>query len=130
MSEERLYNLSLKDYTLEVWKGKLGYPLNQKDIEELEHIIDYYEQENQQLKRNCNIGNENLNFYREEYKKYKSVLNEIREYINNYDVFKEFSFPLMKRDEENQVKSSIDYEFQTSIKKSLLQILDKVKDGC
>lgn len=50
MNEEQLYNLSLKDYTLEVWKGKLGYPLNQKDIEELEHIIDYYEQENQQLK--------------------------------------------------------------------------------
>lgn len=60
----------------------------------------------------------------------KSVLDEIREYINNYDVFKEFSFPLMKRDEENQVKSSIDYEFQTSIKKSLLQILDKVDDLC
>ena len=56
------------------------------------------------------------------------VLDEIRECINNYDVFKEFSFPLMKRDEENQIKSSIDYEFQTSIKKSLLQILDKVKE--
>ena len=62
----------------------------------------------------------------EENKKLKSVLDEIRVYINKYDVFKEFSFPLMKRDEENQVKSSIDYEFQTSIKKSLLQILDKV----
>ena len=45
------------------------------------------------------------------------------EYIENYDVFKEFSFPLMKRDEENQVKSSIKYQFDTSINKDLLEIL-------
>ena len=55
----------------------------------------------------------------------KSVLKEIREYIDNYDVFKEFSFPLMKRAEENQVKSSIKYEFDKSIKKDLLEIIDK-----
>ena len=54
-----------------------------------------------------------------------SVLKEIREYIDNYDVFKEFSFPLMKRAEENQVKSSIKYEFDKSIKKDLLEIIDK-----
>lgn len=59
----------------------------------------------------------------------KSVIKEIREYINSYDVFKEFSFPLMKRDEENQIKSSIKYEFDTSIKKALLQILDKYQEG-
>ena len=91
--------------------------------------------ENQQLKENeKKLYTSNGNVFTkyellDEYEKYKSVLNEIREYINNYDVFKEFSFPLMKRDEENQVKSSIDYEFQTSIKKSLLQILDKVKEN-
>ena len=87
--------------------------------------------ENKQLKEELKnleeINNDKSNLIVDDMKellKYKTVLNEIREYINNYDVFKEFSFPLMKRDEENQVKSSIDYEFQTSIKKSLLQILD------
>lgn len=60
---------------------------------------------------------------------YKEVIEEVRGYIENYDVFKEFSFPIMKRHEENQVKSSIKYEFDTSIKKELLQILDKVKEN-
>ena len=54
----------------------------------------------------------------------KSVLKEIREYINNYDVFKEVSFPLMKRDVENQIKASIKYEFVKSINKVLLVIID------
>lgn len=31
----------------------------------------------------------------------------------------------MKRDVENQIKSSIKYEFDTSIKKNLLEILSK-----
>ena len=105
----------------------------------LYELVKQLQQENQQLKEKSPynyitddeyIKNIECKYHRSEEKNklYKSVLDEIREYINNYDVFKEFSFPLMKRDEENQVKSSIDYEFQTSIKKSLLQILDKVKE--
>lgn len=43
--------------------------------------IDDLQQENQQLKRNCNIGNENLNFYREEYKKLKNNWNYIKEML-------------------------------------------------
>lgn len=93
------------------------------------------QQENQQLKENIkDLDNQkemmfkNMQLNQLKVCELAKVLDEIREYINNYDVFKEFSFPLMKRDEENQVKSSIDYEFQTSIKKSLLQILDKVKE--
>lgn len=85
--------------------------------EEINKIIEVYDnaiadlkQENQQLKVNCNIGNENLNFYRQENKRlkeenerfkclldsqvykdldkkaqqldlYKSVIDEIRKYI-------------------------------------------------
>ena len=60
----------------------------------------------------------------QELTKYKERNEKAVEYIKNYDVFKEFSFPLMKRDVENQVKSSIQYEFDTSIKKSLLEILE------
>ena len=56
----------------------------------------------------------------------ENIIKEVREKINNFDVFKEFTFPLMKREEENQVKSSIDYEWRKSIKEPLLKILDKV----
>lgn len=60
----------------------------------------------------------------QELTKYKEKCKKVVGYINNYDVFAEFSFPLMKRDEENQVKTSIQYEFDTSIKKDLLEILE------
>lgn len=59
-----------------------------------------------------------------DHKATKVALQEARDYVNNYDVFKEFSFPLMKRDEEQQVKTSIKYEFDKTIKKDLLEILE------
>lgn len=58
-----------------------------------------------------------------ENQKYKEVIDKINNYIDNYDIFKVFSFPLMKRWEEEQVKSSIDYEFKTSLIKNLKDIL-------
>ena len=59
-------------------------------------------------------------------KEQKEVIDKINNYIDNYDVFKVFSFPLMKKWEENQVKSSIDYEFKTSLIKDLKDILKEV----
>ena len=50
-------------------------------------------------------------------------INKVIELLENFDVFKEFSFPLMKRDEENQIKTSIKYEFDTTIKEPSLKIL-------
>lgn len=61
-------------------------------------------------------------------KKQKEVIDKINNYIDNYDVFKVFSFPLMKKWEENQVKSSIDYEFKTSLIKDLKDILKEVSE--
>lgn len=61
-------------------------------------------------------------------KKQKEVIDKAIEYINDYDVFKVFSFPLMKRWEEEQVKSSIDYEFKTSLIKDLKDILKEVSE--
>lgn len=62
----------------------------------------------------------------QENKKYKEVIDKIDKYINDYNVFEVFSFPLMKRWEEEQVKSCIDYEFKTSLIKDLLDILKEV----
>lgn len=59
----------------------------------------------------------------EKNQKQKEVIDKINNYIDNYDIFKVFSFPLMKRWEEEQVKSSIDYEFKTSLIKDLKDIL-------
>lgn len=59
-------------------------------------------------------------------KKQKEVINKVNKYLNEYDVFKVFSFPLMKRWEEEQIKSSIDYEFKTSLVKDLKDILKEV----
>ena len=61
-------------------------------------------------------------------KKQKEVINKVNKYLNEYDVFKVFSFPLMKRWEEEQVKSSIDYEFKTSLVKDLKDILKEVSE--
>lgn len=78
----------------------------------LEHQRNNLQQENQLLKRNCNIGYEELNFYRGEYKKLKPVLDEIREYINN-NAYYTSTVKLLK---------------DTVIGEDLLQILDKVKE--
>lgn len=69
-----------------------------------------------------------INNLEQQVKKQKEAINKIDNYINNYDVFKVFSFPLMKRWEEQQVKSSIDYEFKTSLVKDLKDILKEVSE--
>ncbi len=71
------------------------------------------------------LSSENL-ILEQQCKKQKEVIDKINNYIDNYDVFKVFSFPLMKKWEENQVKSSIDYEFKTSLIKDLKDILKEV----
>ena len=71
------------------------------------------------------LFNEMVN-WKEESQKQKEVIDKINNYIDNYDIFKVFSFPLMKRWEEEQVKSSIDYEFKSSLIKDLKDILKEV----
>ena len=67
------------------------------------------------------------NLYKELQRK-DNIINELEESINNFDVFKEFTFPLMKRDEEQQVISSIDYEWIKSIKEPFLDKLKELKE--
>lgn len=59
-------------------------------------------------------------------KKQQEVIDKVNKYLNEYDVFKVFSFPLMKRWEEEQIKSSIDYEFKESLIKNMKDILKEV----
>lgn len=57
----------------------------------LEELHDFYfekycdlKQENQELKRNCNIGYENLNFYREENQELKKQLDKMKQIQCNF----------------------------------------------
>ena len=48
---EKFENMNMKDVILGIWKNKISFPFNYKDLEELEEMIDYYEGENQELKK-------------------------------------------------------------------------------
>lgn len=58
--KEELIKINMKECILDKWKSKLSYPLNYKDIEELENIIDYYEQQNQKLKDRIEENKEDI----------------------------------------------------------------------
>lgn len=97
------------------------YPKSERKIDNRRRRILGYEKMKRDLQRQIQIlKNKN--------KKQKEVIDKAIEYINDYDIFKVFSFPLMKRWEEEQVKSSIDYEFKTSLIKDLKDILKEVSD--
>lgn len=44
MNNEEKLDLSMKTVILDTWKSKLSYPFNHQDLNELEKIIDYYEE--------------------------------------------------------------------------------------
>ena len=85
----------IKDYITEFKKHYRYSPTQLGKIERIENYITNLEQRNE-----------------------KAIV-----FIDNYDVFKEFSFPLMKRDVEAQIKSSIDYEFKSTFRNKLKNIL-------
>lgn len=104
----------LKEYQKE--HGENCYP----DYDEIYKRYDKLKEENEKLKKRDktrNVFNEHITNI------YKARNNKAIEYINNFNVFERFSFPLMKRWEEEQVKGSIDYEFRDTLKKELLSIL-------
>lgn len=94
-----------------------GYGLQQK---ELKMFLDYINN----LQKLCNKYEEEHNTTFKEWQKDIRANRKTKEYIENYDVFKKFTFPLMKKWEENQVKSSIDYQFKNDLKKNLINLLE------
>lgn len=68
---------------------------------------------------------EDIKYLQQKVEQLENIRKESIDCLNNFSVDKSFSFPLMKRWEENQVKASIDYEFNNSLKKDLLNILNK-----
>lgn len=76
-------------------------------------------QENQELKINCNIGNENLNFYREENKKLINQQKEFIEYMENE----------INKWHYNYDSYNFEYEMDEPIAEELLEeILSKYKE--
>ena len=111
--------------------------MNKEEIEEIETLeIDFKDTDDLELalevssKKAIYLIDDLIKYLielQQENKKYKEVIDKIDKYINDYNVFEVFSFPLMKRWEEEQVKSSIDYEFKTSLIKDLKDILKEVE---
>ena len=111
--------------------------MNKEEIEEIETLeIDFKDTDDLELalevssKKAIYLIDDLIKYLielQQENKKYKEVIYKIDKYINDYNVFEVFSFPLMKRWEEEQVKSSIDYEFKTSLIKDLKDILKEVE---
>ena len=93
-----------------------------------ESLHDVYKSRCEELQKDRDYWQQQYNIYANLSEDYKSSCEKAVEYINNYSVDKSFSFPLMKRWEENQVKSSIDYEFNDTLKKDLLNILNGRSD--
>ena len=130
----------LKDFTIDLTdidELALGLEVCSKKsnmvIQEFADTIIQLQQENKQLKEELKYTvpivehNKIVSKKLKENQKYKEVIDKINNYIDNYDIFKVFSFPLMKRWEEEQVKSSIDYEFKTSLIKDLKDIIKEVE---
>ena len=45
MNKEEIQTMTMKQCILDNWKSKIGYVFNHKDLEELEKIIEYYEEQ-------------------------------------------------------------------------------------
>lgn len=59
------------------------------EVDKCEILLDYIEQlqqENKQLKINCNIGNENLKFYQQENKQLKEKIDKVIEEIDTTSI--------------------------------------------
>lgn len=104
----------------------LGY----NSPKEILRIVKKLQQENKELSKMCELYSKSL--YNADLTKAKQKLEEKEKIIedaiecwHNYNVFDSFSFPLMKKWEENQVKSSIEYELNETLGKQLLSILEK-----
>ena len=96
----------------------------------LEDEIEDLQQENQELKRNCNIGNENLNFYREENQKLKKQIEELEE--ENFNLreniyIEKMSFPSEVRTIKELIEMTT-YEEQIKKKKEFIEYLENEKD--
>jgi septal ring factor EnvC (AmiA/AmiB activator) len=121
----RLLN-QLKEENIQLKIQLLEKKCSDKDIEYKEKIK--LQAKVNQLETSIATKDSELLQLKGELRQLKTNIEEAIELLKNFDVFKEFSFPLMKRDEENQVKSSIDYEFKTTLYKQLSSILERGKE--
>lgn len=95
------------------------------NISSIPYVFENYVEETENFIDRLLDDTKEINTLRNKLQQKENIIKEVREKVDNFDVFKEFTFPLMKRDEEQQVKSSIDYEWRKSIKEPILEILDK-----
>lgn len=87
MSEEIINSIS-KCFTMNV--DLEGLKKLEEYITNLQQKVEQLEKENEELKRNCNIGNENLTFYRNQCKQLENIRKEAIKLIKKYQRNDEF----------------------------------------
>lgn len=78
---EKFEDIKMKYVILETWKNKLGYPLNYKDLEELENIIDYYKQESEQPKERIAHKHKYAMEIEDKYVEVKAIMDELEKWL-------------------------------------------------
>ncbi len=113
----------MTDKDLEIWREKTKGIFHITEYRRFWNYIDSLRDNKQKYMKN---GVFSLEYDKETLKdmvlELQEKIEKAKECLNNFNVFERFSFPLMKRWEEEQVKSSIDYEFKDTLKKDLFNI--------
>lgn len=133
---EDYLQLGNKLYDLEEENKKIKNKL-EDEKKNYKRITTYLQEENERLKEEnkhifANVNDDQLlrsnamNYA--ELQDYKTRNEKAIEYVNTHKPSDTISFPLMKKDEENQVKSCFDYEFREIYQKELLEILQEKSD--
>ena len=81
---KELDEFNMKKVILDTWKSKLNYPLNHNDIEELERIIDYYEEQIQELRNildEIGLNPNEILYLQQENQKQKEAIDKAIKYI-------------------------------------------------
>ena len=97
-------NLVIKDVILEKWKSKIGYSFNFKDLEELEIIINQFDN--------------HIKYLENKLQQKEDIINKAKEYIINNPLYEEeYDYDY----EENMYLSGI---YDDDVRRILLKILD------
>ncbi len=115
MNIEEILN-QLEYFNEEDYKYYSDFKLNRNQIKQL---LDYI---TNLQKKVSGLETENKKLWERHNEEYSQISKAIQ-YVNTHKPSDTISFPLMKKYEENQVKSCFDYEFRKIYQKELLNIL-------
>lgn len=91
---KELDEFNMKKVILDTWKSKLNYPLNHNDIEELERIIDYYEEQIQELRNildEIGLNPNEILYLKQENMRLQKKIDKVVKELDELLVYKDFN---------------------------------------